>query len=239
MRLHYWHPDRKRKLGAQRQMHKGKPLLVRKAAVLGNVRAVVYLLVTVLLASCQPSRVHESYASDYRIPRGSKLILHEPIAIPPHYAHVDIQAGRVVPVGRVQELYPFCELEVTEVKPVAQHLTPDTFIVHKIGHRIYDVRVPWIRLAGIGLDAALFGGDGPLQTFYVTDLHLRSNNQPNILKLSCQSNQRAFPGILYARHLSIVEIRGALGGLFTLLLPGQALPNKSAIRRLGVLTQRA
>lgn len=205
-------------------MHKGKPLLVRKAAVLGNVRAVVYLLVTVLLASCQPSRVHESDASDYRIPRGSKLILHDPIEIPPHYAHVDIQAGRVVPVGRVQELYPFCELEVTEVKPVAQHVAPDTFIVHKVGHRIYDVRVPRIRIAGIGLDAALFGGDGPLQTFYVTALHLRSSSQPNVLKLSCQSNQRAFPGILYARHLSIVEIRGTLGSLFTLLLPGQTVP---------------
>lgn len=189
-----------------------------------TLRVVVCLFFTVLLGSCQPHHRQDNDASFEQITRGARLVLHEALEIPPHYAHINIQAGRIVAEGRVQEVYPFCELEVAEVKPVAQHIAPDTFIVYRLGHRIYDVYFPAMQLAGIGPDLVPCGGDGPLQTFYVTVLHLRSDTQPNVLKLSCQSNQRAFPGILYARYLSLAEIRGALGSLFTLLLPGQTAP---------------
>jgi hypothetical protein len=67
------------------------------------------------------------------------------------------------------------------------------------------------------------GGDSSLPTklFYKTELYLRSPRQPRVLKLTCQANQMTASGLLFARHLTVGEIRSTLQGLFRLYLPGE------------------
>lgn len=55
--------------------------------------------------------------------------------------------------------------------------------------------------------------------FYKTIFTLRSERQPGVLRLTCQSGQHA-AGIGIPRHPAVSEIREALGDLFTLELPG-------------------
>jgi hypothetical protein len=53
--------------------------------------------------------------------------------------------------------------------------------------------------------------------FYKTIFTLRSERQPGVRQLTCQSDQYA-AGIAIPRYLSVPEIRQALGGIFTLEL---------------------
>lgn len=183
-----------------------------------NRRMMTAVLLATVSVGCQTLQDVES--AYYQIPVGSRLVLHKEIPIPPEAARIKIQGGEVRHYGLVDEYEPFCELEVEEVRSVAQRVHPDEFVITKVDHRTYDVGLSRDRVASLGMRIG-FGGDGPLQTFYATILQLRSEAQPNVLKLTCQNDQRAFPGILYARHLTVAEIREALGTLFSLQLLGE------------------
>lgn len=69
------------------------------------------------------------------------------------------------------------------------------------------------------------GRDPPTQLFYKTHLSLRSAKQPGVRQVTCQWDQMTPSGAAYARHLTLEEIRRALGPTFTLVAPGgSALP---------------
>ncbi len=73
--------------------------------------------------------------------------------------------------------------------------------------------------AGFFIHAAFADTERPSQMFYKTIFTLRSERQPGVLRLTCQSGQHA-AGIGIPRHPAVSEIREALGDLFTLELPG-------------------
>ena len=64
------------------------------------------------------------------------------------------------------------------------------------------------------------GRDPPTQLFYKTRLWLRSAKQPGVRQVTCQWDQMTPSGAAYARHLTLEEIRRALGPAFTLAAPG-------------------
>lgn len=183
-----------------------------------NRRGLWYVIAGILTA-CHT--LEDKGAAYYQIPHGSRLILHQELQIPANAARISIQNGEVRRHGLVNEFYPYCEFEVRQVKSTAQVVRPDKFSIQKVGRRIYSVGLS-PNTAALGLSIALGTGDGPRQTFYATVLYLRSDKQPNVLKLTCESDQRAFPGILYARHLTVGEIQEALGAVLTLRIDGQS-----------------
>jgi hypothetical protein len=167
--------------------------------------------------------LEDKEAAYYQVGRGSTLILNQELLIPANSARVSIQNGEIRPYGRVNEFNPYCDFEVVQVKPTAQPVKPDEFTIHEIEYRTYDVGLSSGAIASVGLSIGLGGGDGPRQTFYATVLHLRSEKQPNVLKLTCENDQRAFPGIIYARHLTVNEIQETLGAILTLHLQTRGL----------------
>jgi hypothetical protein len=70
-----------------------------------------------------------------------------------------------------------------------------------------------------GLVRVSMGNDstGPTNYYYKTEFFLHSDSQPNVLLMTCQSNQNYTP---LKRYLTVAEIRQALGNIFTLNLPG-------------------
>jgi hypothetical protein len=157
-------------------------------------------------------------------PRGlDRGILHlrAPLEIPPGAATARLQYGRVVASNAVQEHDPFCVFELDTVSPQAQTVSPGRFRITAIGHSVETIAgMPAPRPVLLSFD-----DDGsPSHLYFKTIFRLRDDALP-VRALTCMSNQMA-PGIApFMRHLSLEEIRGALGDLFTLELgvPGARL----------------
>lgn len=172
------------------------------------------LCCALLLGSCAMPGNYGPETSYYRFPEGSRLVLNRVLEIPAHWATVRVQFGRSVPFGHVQEQEPHCIFEINTVRPEPQRVEPDTFAIIRIERDISSIaaRPGFIRAA------FSFSDGSPTQMFYKTLFTLRSERQPGVRHLTCQSDQYA-AGIAIPRHLTVPEIRQALGDIFTLQLP--------------------
>jgi hypothetical protein len=168
-----------------------------------------------LLWSCDTPRNYGPGTPYYRFPEGSRLVLNHALEIPANWATARIQNGRLVPFGHVQEQLPHCIFEINTVRETPQRVEADSFDVIRVwrSESTIAARPGFIR-------AAYAYDDGsPSQMFFKTIFLLRSERQPGVRQLTCQSDQFA-AGAGIPRHLTLPEIRQALGGIFTLELPG-------------------
>jgi hypothetical protein len=84
---------------------------------------------------------------------------------------------------------------------------------------------------GGGYGAWSAGRTAPTQLFYKTRLALRSVKQPGVRQMTCQWDQMMASGAAFARHLTVGEIRAALGPSFALSLAGEARPEIPPVPR--------
>jgi len=179
----------------------------------------VIALLAALLVACQTSAYEGNENSPfYLVPAGSTLTLTRSLTIPAEQVAVFLQGGEVVASGGINQYYPHCKFELQRRLDKAQTVQPDSFeitkVVLEIGH---SVALDGLRLAGmsigIGINIGSRGDGASLQT-YSTRMTLRSTRQPEVFRLSC--GQTALPH--EGQHVSINEMRKALGGIFTLEL---------------------
>ena len=168
------------------------------------------ILLVVLLSACQ-STTPSLTSPYYAIPVGSKFVLHEPVTIPAGKASVYIQRGKIVPYNGRDTYYANCQFEVYTIRSTAYTVQPDEFVVNKVRSRIELNRYfePGTLLAQMG------GGRGDITSKYYARLfYLHSTKQPDVLRMTCgRWDYRAF-----SNQLTIDEIRGTLGGIFTVNL---------------------
>jgi hypothetical protein len=173
-------------------------------------RILPYLFVLLALAAC-------SSAPEAAHPTG-RLSLQAPITIPAGAATLRLQYGRVTAFNAVQEQDPFCVFELETVREQPQPVAPGSFDILSINRSVETFAgmpvLPFRTMrVGLGQDDG-----GPSQIYYKTAFRLASNPQ-QARALTCMSNQY-MPGIAIMRHLTLQEMRDALGGLFTLDLDG-------------------
>lgn len=167
------------------------------------------LLALALLAGCANTPDSAPLASQGR------LVLNQALAIPPNAATVRLQYGRVVAYNAVQEFDPFCVFELDTVADKEQAVRPGRFDITRVGRSIETIAglppLPYLRPVRVSM-----GDDHgrPSHLYYKTTFRLRDEAQP-VRALTCMSNQMA-PGIPIMRHLTLAEIRQALGGIMTL-----------------------
>jgi len=171
------------------------------------------LLLVTLLSGC-------ATAPD-AVPTGhqGRLVLRQALAIPPDAATVRLQHGRIVPNNAVQEQDPFCIFEIDTVAPGEQTVRPGAFTITGVSRSVETFSgMP------VGFHPLLFRrvalGDsdgGPSQIYYKTTFRLSAPDQP-VRALACMSNQY-MPGNPIMRHLTLAEIRQALGTWFNLEFP--------------------
>lgn len=185
-----------------------------------------HLLLPLLVAGVAACGTTAEYGPDspyYPYPDGTRLILNQVLEIPPESATVRLQYGRVVPRNGVQEHDPHCIFEIQTVRDTPQRIEPDVFQVTRMQRNIWMSSLTPAgpaRAVRMGLGGR---GSGPTLIYYQTEFRLRSERQPVVRALTCQSNQNAagiFPNM---RHLTVPEIRQALGTLLSLELPAQRL----------------
>jgi hypothetical protein len=152
------------------------------------------------------------------------LNLHTPLRIEPDAATIRLQYGQVVARNAVQEHNPFCVFEVENVRTEAQAVMPGRFEIVSISRSVESIAgLPPAPYAGL-LRRVNFGDDdAPSHLYYKTIFRLRGTPQVSdsahthpvtARALTCMSNQY-MPGNPFMRHLTLGEIRTALGTLFS------------------------
>lgn len=181
----------------------------------------LFLLFFLVTTGCQPIGGYPIESPYYQPPANSRLVLNQPIEIPPDSATVRFQFGKIV--GGVNEFEPNCVFELTTIRETAQRVEPDTFTVTKVrsGSSLRNS----MRQNQPGLMHARFVSDdtggGPIRYFYKTEMFLHSARQPNVLMLTCQHAwETGSSSLEYQRPPTVAEMRQALGAYFTLQLPG-------------------
>lgn len=180
------------------------------------------VLAAVALAACQTTYEGNEDSPYYVVPPGTPLVLKRPLAIPPEQVSVWLQDGRVIDANDARVYYPHCKLEVRERMPTAQTVAPDEFIVTRVTQSLmHSVRAPepsarMVARVGVGIN---MGTDGPSVQTFATRMNLGSGRQPHVMRLTCGHWDYPYDG----RHLTISEIRHALGDVFDLRLaqPGR------------------
>lgn len=168
-------------------------------------------LIAGLLVGC-------SGASDIRPGQEyGQLVLHQALTIPAGAATVRLQYGRATASNAVQEQDPFCIFEIETVSDSPQSVAPGTFPITAITRSV----TTFSGMPVVGFFTSFADQDNsPSQIYYKTVFRL-ADARGSARALSCMSDQNA-PGIApFMRHLTLAEMRAALGQGFTLELHGR------------------
>jgi hypothetical protein len=167
------------------------------------------------LQSADPASPYYAYSAGWTVQ------LNRPLAIPPGAATVRLQYGRIARRNSVQEQDPFCIVELDTVRDEPQTLQPGRFEVWRVTRSVNPiaaaVKSPLIKAGHLDDD-----GD-PSFLYFITEFRLRDPTQPELRGMRCAWNQMAPGNRALMRHLTLDEIRGALGDWITLIPPGEHL----------------
>lgn len=182
-----------------------KPIVVAAALGLGACTA---------LQSPDPASPHYAYGAGWQV----EIV--RPLTIPAGAASVRLQAGRVVARNSVQEHAPFCVVEVETVGDAPQVLASGRVAVARVMRHIDPIAVaaPMPRWSARADD----GGGDPSFLYYITEFRLRDAARPELRSVRCAWNQMAPGHRALMRHLTLAEMRDALGDWVALVPPGGA-----------------
>lgn len=152
----------------------------------------------------------------YAYPPGWSVRLNQPLTIPADAATVRLQYGRIVPRNSVQEYDPYCVVELNTVRAEPQVLQPGRFEVWRVTRSVSTITAA---LASPLIKAAFADDGAPTFLYYLTEFRLRDRAQPNLRGMTCAWNQMAPGNRSRMRHLTLDEIRHALGDWMTLIPP--------------------
>lgn len=141
-----------------------------------------------LLTGCQTTATTDVNSVWFKIRPGSTLVLNQSLEIPAGVAHIDLQNGQLT--QGVDEYTVNCRFEIENLGP--RTVTPDTFMITDAS------------------DSQEWVSQPDIMRFYKT-LRLKSERQPEVLKLTCQD----WDGPLQGRPVSVGEIQKAVGAYFT------------------------
>jgi len=151
-------------------------------------KIMLFLVFVVALAGCRTPATYDVNSFAFIIPRGSKLVLKQPLSIPTDSAHIKFQQGK--PVGGVDEYTVNCQFRVKNLGP--QEIQPDTFLITNAGDGEEWVSAPGIRR-------------------FFKNLFLKSDEQAEVMTLICQ----VWATPPWGRSISVPQMREALGDYFS------------------------
>lgn len=170
------------------------------------------LLLSLALAACQYVPPRDIDSPFFSPPAGSLLRLTRPLTIPAHDAGVNIQDGHAqYSSWRLNRYYPHCNFELHTRANQERVIEPDTFTVTRTVRETENALLAPAIVAGFG-----GSGDGPPNENYMTVLYLHSDRQPDVFRMTCQHWEDPSEG----NHLTVQQIRQALGDLFILTIAG-------------------
>ena len=145
-------------------------------------------LLLAMLAGCTTTGSTDPSSINFRVPPGSKLVLHREVRITAERSHARFQNGEQTP--GVDRFTVNCNLEQRDLGPAT--IAPDSFLITSdVNQR------EWI--------------NQPHTMRFYKVFKLRSERQPGVMRLECQY----WDGPLFGRPLTITQVRQALGDIFS------------------------
>ena len=174
---------------------------------------ITWLAGVLVLAGCAGLQSDDPGSPYYAYPTGWSIALHRPLTIPANEATVRLQYGRTVPRNSVQEYDPFCVVELDTVRETPQTLAPGRFEVWRVTRSVTPIMAarasPFRRVDG--------SDEGDLTfLYYATEFRLRDPAHAGLRSMVCTWNQMAPVNRALMRHLTLAEIRSALGDWLSL-----------------------
>lgn len=173
-----------------------------------------------LLGGCASLESPNPASPYYAYTSGWAARLNQPLTIPRDAATVRLQYGEIVPRNSVQEHDAYCVVELNTVGAEPQILKPGRFEVWRVTRSVETLAAaasPFVKTRYV------FDDTGPSFLYYKTEFHLRDPAQPNLRSMTCAWDQMAPGNRAFMRHLTLDEIRGALGNWITLIPPRESL----------------
>jgi hypothetical protein len=169
-----------------------------------------------LLAGCAGLQSDDPASPHYVFDPGWVVQVNRALTIPPGAATVRLQGGRIVARNSVQEYAPFCIVELETVRDQAQILQPGRFAVWRVTRHVDPISAA----APAPLRTVRYDDGGePSFFYYITQFRVRDPQPPNLRSLRCAWDQLAPGHRPFMRHLTLAEMRGALGDWVSLLPP--------------------
>jgi hypothetical protein len=178
-----------------------------------NLKQVYSVLAIAVLAGCSSNYVKDEDSVFYAVPVGSFLVLNQDVTIAGDQVAVYVQNGELMQEVEVNKYYPNCKFEVYKISELPRTVQADTFEIIKV---VDDIESSSLlknsRLAALDNAITLSSLDRSYVFNYATLLYLNSEKQNDVYRLICQH----WEDIFYDRHLSITQMRKAMGDVFTL-----------------------
>lgn len=182
-------------------------------------RSLAPLGLMLFVTACQSWYQGDEESTFFVPPVGSTLTLNRAVTIPEDETSVYLQNGKIMSFRDIDKYYPHCKFELWTRPSTPQNVQAGGFVIKRAVQDItVGARSPGrTMLAAVGIGIVIGqGGDGdgsPMQTF-ATHLYLQSPQQPDVYRMTCQ--QWAY--LSTGEHVTVNEIRHALGEIFTLRL---------------------
>jgi len=157
----------------------------------------IFLVLASLLAGCTTTGSNDPASIRFKLPPGSRLVLHQQLEIPAGRAHLMLQHGAAGTAAG--ELDVGCRFEVRNLGP--RTIRPDTFVITEMASGREWVNQP------------------STMRFYKV-LHLHSDTQADILPMTCSYTDWPLMG----NPVTVAEIQEALGSIFTFEFATPASP---------------
>ncbi len=187
-----------------------------------NVKRIVSLSVLAVciasISACYVNHVKDENSVFYAVAVGSSLILNQAISIPGGQVAIYLQAGEILPYGKVDKYRPNCKFEIYTISEKPRSVQADSFQIIKVEDDIESSSIQNnTQLASfdniLARNSHAFSMLDHSEVFnYATLMYLRSDKQKDVYRLTCQH----WESILDDKHLSISQMRHAMGAVFTL-----------------------
>lgn len=168
------------------------------------------------LAGCAGTGAIQAYQDAVRIPAGSVLTLHRTLELPGAGDFLYLQGGHSLRLRDVQRLEPHCYLETRSVPTPGYPVAPNRFTVTRLTR---DTFYAGRHDPGGYLKVNADGGGSPSSWYFITHLWLQPETATDVFRLTCQVDRLTVSAPPLDRtHLTVDEVRQALGDTFTLEL---------------------
>ena len=174
-----------------------------------------YLAVSVVsvLAGCTVNDIKDEDSTFYAVPGGSALVLNQQVDIRGDQVAVYVQNGELMQYSEVNFYLPNCKFEIYTMSEQQRTVNPDRFEIVKV---VDDIESSALQktttLAALDDAMTLSWLDKSYVFNYATLMYLNSEEQQDVYRMTCQH----WEDMMDDRHLSVMQMRQAMGDVFTL-----------------------
>lgn len=173
---------------------------------------------SVLLTACSSNAVKDEDSIFYAVPVGSVLVLNQQVTVTGGQVAVYVQDGELMLYRDVDKYRPNCKFEIYTMSERSRNVQAGSFEIIKVVDEIEssslrnEVQLAAFDFSMTSNHIAMGMLDHSLVFNYATMMYLKSDEQKDVYRMTCQH----WEAIMDDRHLSIAQMREAMGEVFTL-----------------------